>query len=861
MLTALVSDRIRPASGCPEDTVLLAYVEGGLAASSTSTIERHLATCAHCQEILRLFAEATLSPRGSASNEPPTVSARYQLREPLGRGGQGSVWRAWDGSLQREVALKLVEFHNERHRERFQREARALAKLSHPHVLEIYDIDLTGDPGFISIPVCAGSLADELGTDRPWREVLETMQQAAAGLIAVHRAGLVHRDIKPSNLLRDAAGVVKLGDFGLVAERSVSSVAVGSGHPRGSGPGGMPATVVTLTGVCGTPGYLAPEVVEGAPHDAASDQYAFFVTVYQLLTGRLPTARSRWRDSDAVPRWVRRVVERGLHPEPGDRFRSMVAAATALRRSTRRRRMVGVAAVAVALGAIGVVVVPAESEVTAACELREPAPWSEAMRTAIQHSGHPQAKERADALEARMSTFADGWRELDRALCEAGRAEGRRCLMRVVERIDAVTQRLARGDVSLTGIDTVARLMPELISFEHCERIEERNEAPPELDTAAARAAAAAAVHGAYAEELLGDDQTAHQQIATALEHGTFDPFPDLHATAIRRWASYAMRTADLDVAAVEAHLHDAERLAQEADAPSVLARILIERSILMDPQAARQTFEFARAALARAGEPAPERIRLALVEALVAIQAHDYATALERAEFVRREAEGLGSDALRGRALMLLGTAKQNLGHDKETIQVLERAHELLVDTYGASHAVTEEAEYRLAEAHRAGGQPALAVAALEPLVERLQRERPGSVPLAGALAELGHARIEAFEGKGAREAFEQAQSIYRALEIPFGVAAAEAGLAQLAYQHDRWAESVHRYAHSLSIFEEILSPDDSNLLEIRTRYEDAKRVYAESRASGSTSADPPVRSIDVGPQPASHAQVEAAN
>ncbi|MBV1858144.1 MAG: protein kinase, partial [Nannocystaceae bacterium] len=184
---------------CPDDDVLQGYAEGALGVAMVGAIDHHLGRCGRCQDVLRLFALVTASP-SSASVTVPEVPGRYRLVESLGKGGQGTVWRALDTTLERHVALKLVRCPEARHRESLLAEARALAALSHPNVLEIFDIDLSCDPGFLAMPVCRESLADEIDRGTHWKTAVRLMLQVASGLTAVHGAGLVHRDIKPANL-------------------------------------------------------------------------------------------------------------------------------------------------------------------------------------------------------------------------------------------------------------------------------------------------------------------------------------------------------------------------------------------------------------------------------------------------------------------------------------------------------------------------------------------------------------------------------------------------------------------------------------------------------------------------------------
>ncbi len=848
ILAAGVSRGHNVEAECPQDTVLLAYVEGGLVATHASTIDLHLARCAHCQEVLRLFAAVTVSPGEPVSDQRPSVPSRYRLRGRLGRGGQATVWRAWDETLEREVALKLVDLVDEHHRQRLQREARALAQLSHPHVLAVYDIDMGGDPGFISTPVCEGSLAAEVGQAQPWARVLATMRQAAEGLWAVHAAGLVHRDIKPANLLRDPGGMIKIGDFGLVVTPAISQPAMRSDGEHPEQGAGITRVQATLTGACGTPGYLAPEVIQGALHDAGSDQYAFFVTLYQLLAGRLPTARDRWGGIDSVPGWVQRVVDRGLSRRPHDRFATMRAAARALRRPVRSRRAGAWLAGAVALGAVGVAV-PRAQPVLPTCEPRPLTRWSPTIDAAIEASAHPKAAARTQTLQADITSFVDGWQQLDRALCQTGRSEGRRCLQRVAERVEAMTTRLAVGDLRPAGIDSVARLMPEMISFEHCGRIEDRDGVVTDIDPAA-RADAVAAVHGAYAEELLGDRAAARRGLAEALEQGALDPFPDLHATALRRSASHGLRQADQTFESLDARLQLAERLAMEGDAPVIQVRVWLElvNVTIGDVVLSRRYLEFAESALERAGNPAPERMRKLFTEAVVATHAHDYAAVVDFADRAELMAEQLGASAFVGQTLMTSGRAMTLQNRFDDGLDRLQRAQAIARRSYGVEHPTTYHAEHRLASAYREAGQLDRATAAFEDQLERLSVSHPGSAMFALVQEGLAMVRVDAGDWDEARRLFLEVRAYFARMGDPRREGSALANLAQVDEFQGRWAEAVVAYTAAFSLLEDVVPPGAPTLVTISKALARAKS-QAEAAQSGPVSSGD-VRSTNEHPE-----------
>lgn len=204
------------------------------------------------------------------------VADRYRLHMCVGRGGMGEVWRATDEVLGRDVAVKLMlgHEHDPSAAERFRMEAQTAARLSHPHVVGVFDFGTWDGKLYLVMELVHGdSLAGERGQAPalPAEQVAIVAAHAAAGLAAAHRQGVVHRDIKPGNLLRDADGTVKLADFGIA--RFVDD----------------PSAALTTTGqIVGTGLYLAPERALGQPASPASDVYSLGCVLYQLLTGQPP---------------------------------------------------------------------------------------------------------------------------------------------------------------------------------------------------------------------------------------------------------------------------------------------------------------------------------------------------------------------------------------------------------------------------------------------------------------------------------------------------------------------------------------------------------------------------------------------
>jgi len=309
---------------------------------------------------------------------------RYRLVELIGRGGMGAVYRAHDTVLHREVAVKvLTGDETDRRRERFRREARSVAGLSHPNILAIHDFGEHEGRAFAVTELLEGKdLAQRLGDGPlPVAEAVEVAVAAAEGLGEAHRQGLLHRDVKPHNIFITSEGEVKILDFGIARTTGRS----GRGEPTESA-----ELELTEDGaVVGTVAYMSPEQVRGEALDHRTDIFSLGTVLYEALTGSHPfrtasraeTLSAILRDDPPPPGSLRpgvppaldEVVMRCLQKAPGRRFESATDLAFALRTgsqsadrarpvtggvktSNRLRARLALAAAAVALTAGGAVV-------------------------------------------------------------------------------------------------------------------------------------------------------------------------------------------------------------------------------------------------------------------------------------------------------------------------------------------------------------------------------------------------------------------------------------------------------------------------------------------------------------------------
>ena len=296
-------------SECPDDNLLIQLAHGGVSGDELGRLESHLDGCSSCRTLVAAVAggSSAADPRAPVQVlEPGERMGRYEIERLIGAGGMGVLYVAKDTKLDRHVALKLMRPHyaDEVGRARLLREAQAMARLSHPNVVNVFDLGEVDERVFVAMEfVEGGTLRDWLKSPHPVSEVLQLFRQAGEGLLAAHRAGIVHRDFKPENVLIGADGRARVTDFGLARPGEFLEQPL-----KQHGAGAAPIDLTQTGTVLGTPAYMSPEQLRLEPADARSDQYSFCVLRGPRCQTRCGTRSSgawRWRPRDASPRWRR----------------------------------------------------------------------------------------------------------------------------------------------------------------------------------------------------------------------------------------------------------------------------------------------------------------------------------------------------------------------------------------------------------------------------------------------------------------------------------------------------------------------------------------------------------------------------
>ncbi|HWB73324.1 MAG TPA: serine/threonine-protein kinase [Nannocystaceae bacterium] len=379
---------------------------------------------------------------GAGMPEPGVQLGRYRLIELLGKGGMGSVFAAHDPELGRRIALKVLRTpaSSARAKHELLREAQALALLSHPNVVPIYDVGSAGELVWIAMAELRGpSLMQWLSAEpRTWQQIVAIFVEAAAGLAAAHRDRLVHGDFKPANVIVEESRA-KVVDFGLARRVGVEGPHALESHdalPRHD--------EATTDGVVhGTPAYMAPEQLRGQPLDPRTDQFAFCVALFQALHGRHPFLEDAELEerpkvkqmlarvdrgqvaptSDAVPHAIDRVLARGLAPRPGLRWPSMDALSAKLEAVLRpRQRWPTALLVAVLGGATAIAWMRPDGTKTCPDDpLAEV--WSDARATTVvarlERFDAPYAPDTAARVGSGLAEYTARWRDTFAQICAA----------------------------------------------------------------------------------------------------------------------------------------------------------------------------------------------------------------------------------------------------------------------------------------------------------------------------------------------------------------------------------------------------------------------------------------------------------
>ncbi|WNG23921.1 serine/threonine protein kinase [Cystobacter fuscus] len=761
------------------------------------------------------------APRASLpARPPPRQVGRFLLLKQLGQGGMGVVYAAYDPDLDRKVALKLWLVKDEgtdleEGRARLVREAQAMARVSHPHVIPVFEVGSWEDQVFVAMELVEGGTLREWLRERPrsWREVLEKYVAAGKGLAAAHAAGLVHRDFKPANVLVGHNGRVYVTDFGL-AQRD-ARFTPSRGLTQEALPLPRPVSVLrrslTQEGmVHGTPHYMSPEQTRGDVLDARSDQFSFCAALYLALYNTRPFDPEEMAQAAArrgaspsviqepprgvkVPVWVRRAVMRGLSLDPSARFASMDALLGALsqeRRLTRWRWLGMGALLGLALVAVGGAAVWRSRLCTGAeRQMAEVwgAPERQRVEAAFQKAGGPAAGQMFRRASAVLDAYAVAWSRQSTEACEATRPRDERMELLLSEQVVCLELRRESlralvkvlGEVDARGVEKSLDAVYALPAPSDCANVGTLSEQQPRPVDPSRRA--------------------------------------DLERLETR----VAELKALLDVSRYPAALEEAEALAPRVVASGhlpLLAEMRLHQGWLLALMGRTQEgASLLEQAVYDAAAGRADRLQVSILNKLLFVtgQLEHYADAERWGRLGEAMVRRLGGDTLLESDL-LMSRAHLALWQEKpQQARVLLERSLALLGGLPPGHPKRARVTYTLGRALLALGETRQAVEMLEEALRQMESAvGPRHLELAWFHGELSRALRENAESARALEHARFAADLYRSSAVdPLALADAldSQGMCLLALERNEDALRVFREALGLKLQQ--LSPEDSEL------------------------------------------------
>lgn len=722
---------------CLEPALLVDIAEGQLSSEPLSAVDAHLDECADCRTLLAAYIKHR-TPEGSAPSHDSlirkgTAVGRYLILDVIARGGIGVVYTAYDPQLDRKVALKLLRSVSAstspgEANSRVLHEARALARLSHRHVVTVFDVGVADGRDFIAMELVVGrSLRRWLEeAPRSWRQIRDVFIQAGRGLEAAHAMEIIHCDFKPENVLVGFDGVVRVTDFGLAA----------MAEPVTRPP------AATLDQSCmtgGTPSYMSPEQRAREPLDHRTDQYSFCVALFEAWFGERPSPGKALSSSRQVPAALSQVLDRGLARSREARFASMGEVLKRLQYDpSRRRRQL--------LWAVSAVIAFALSTALGAWHLAERSSqlcrdvevplrglWDEPRRAVAERAflatGKPYASDAFRAVDEGMKGFETHWADMRRESCRATRVHGVQsdqalglraaCLDRRLLEARHFAELLEQADPAMveratSSVQSVENLSPcaDLIALSAPEQLPMTMQSEL-LEIQGQLAKASALLLAQRRDEAL--EKT--RQVEQRAQQLAYAPL-QAEALVLRSKIESGLgdQSASIDTAHQAAILAEVGGdVALEAAAYLRLAQAFVDHDqasigVLFAPHAA--------ACLKRLG-PHPElegRLELLLAQAAI-VSHYQVRTAAVALQHVRRARELLqhAAEPQSGVLAMALsdeGTILSDLGQHKEAIETHRRALAATLALFGPHHPSTANKSYNFGEALLAASQIAEALA-----------------------------------------------------------------------------------------------------------------------------------------------------
>ncbi|MBL4636718.1 MAG: serine/threonine protein kinase [Kofleriaceae bacterium] len=764
--------------------------------------------------------------------EPGASLGRYVVLDVLGKGGMGVVYKAYDPELDRQIAVKLVRVRGHRKRaaqKRLLREAQALAQLSHPNVISVFDVGTIGHDVFISMELVDGVdvrqwLKDET---RSRQEIMAVFLAAGKGLGAAHRAGLIHRDFKPDNIVLGNKGRPRIIDFGLARgtesyddsdEDLSSSDSLTSSQVSRTGGASRNHlnTPMTLAGlVMGTPAYMSPEQHKGEDTDARSDQYSFCASLYSALYGVRPYTGDSHKElkenilagqmaatpsTPKVPRWIRTILLQGLSLDPDERYDSMEELLGDLAKDPviLRNRVLRVAGFAtVVAGAAFWFGSGASVERNTLCQdgpEQLNGVWDSqvgvAMELAFSSTGSSHASETYTLVKQRLGLYSDKWLDMYKSSCEATSVRGDQsqklldlrtvCLQRKLGKMSALTSLLSHTDEP-SVVDRAVSAVASLPSIDACADLRTLSASVPQPEDAEVLAkvqTARRAIDEAEALTKAGDLKGALKRTSEIVETIGSINYPAVQAEALWLLGVNQRRLRMPEKA--EENLYKATLLAAESHNDNLAALVWLE-ILWVEGYSKGQTTE--------------EVLKLGHIVEAVVLRS--------------------GSDARRGDLMNNFGAILRRKGKYKEAKERIEQAIEIWEKVYGADSLQVAKAHNNLGNVLNDTGDFLEARKHHEKVLSIRQRSLGEKHPfVATALNNLGNSYMEEGDFEGAKGYYTRSLDIAETIDLSSGdTVMALNNLGNATSELGDFKTSLTLQKRALKIQEDQEKPDNSGI------------------------------------------------
>ncbi|WAS92929.1 serine/threonine-protein kinase [Nannocystis punicea] len=794
-----------------------------------------------------LVMKALIKGKLFRARSTPIKIGRFTVLDRLGEGGMGVVYTAYDDKLDRKVAVKVLRGEATRGddtgRRRLMREAQAMARLSHPNIVTVHEVGDYEDQVFVAMEFVRGMSLDAWmrRRDRSWREVLAVFVQAGRGLQAAHAASIIHRDFKPHNVLVGDDGSVKVLDFGLArAAEHAGSDELAITTQSGESAGHALMVPLTQTGaIMGTPAYMAPEQHEGRPASAASDQFAFCISLYEGVYRRHPFSTDSLASligdailgrvapppaGSGVPSRIYKTLQRGLSVATERRFASMAELLAELERDpeARRRRVFASTAFAGLVGAAGfgaaALQQPAQAAPICSGAADELAgAWTgergEAVRSAMLATGVPYAADTWSKVQPQLEAYANEWTAMRAEACTT-HASGRQsdhlfdlrtaCLDQRRAAFAGLVDTLASADAAV--MEKAMQALSTLPPIERCGDVAALTAevAPPDDPRARLRVQAVReTLARAAVQENAGRYHAGLATIAAADDEVTALDYPPLRGELMLRQGSLQMEAGDF--LAADASFGQALWTALAAAdartaAQAVSKRMFLRAARMNQPAEALRDLELAQALHVRVRDDVELSAEFENNLGGVAMMAGDYAGARQHmlAAVTARNEAGHHDTVLNAYTYNNLGYLAAYLGNANDAANYYASALQLGERFLGPAHPIVHVMRGNLGAALQLKNHLSEGTSLLQATAAALgEAEATATPPYASARTRLGfialklrdlpRARAELTAGRAAFIAMDPDETSAREAVYGLGdVAAAQAEVrdAQAIYE-----------------------------------------------------------------------------